>query len=51
MALSFMWILDKRSNHSLDRYCSLFLLNFFTSHSAYVATATESDGAKIDGSL
>ena len=42
---------------SLMRDCSLFrrlLLpeyTVFTSHSAYVATATESDGVKIDGLL
>ena len=29
----------------------IFLTSFYTSHSAYVATETESNGAKIDGSF
>ena len=36
---------------NLAKFLSMVHSSITTSHSAYVATGTESDGAKIDGSI
>ena len=44
-----MQFLNKRSTFQKAHFCKYNKFNYSTSHSAYVATSTESNGAKIDG--